>query len=58
VFDSLATTSHLGVCRRRQTGRLHRHSGRTQIYVSRGAGFWGPPMRVGNPAEIPDIILT
>jgi uncharacterized protein len=37
---------------------LHRHSGRTQIYVSRGAGFWGPPMRVGNPAEIPDIILT
>jgi predicted MPP superfamily phosphohydrolase len=37
---------------------LHRHSGRTQIYVSRGAGYWGPPMRVGNPAEIPDIILT
>lgn len=37
---------------------LHTHSGRTQIFVSRGVGFWGPPMRVGNPAEIPDIILT
>ncbi len=36
---------------------LHTHAGRTQIYVSRGVGFWGPPMRVGNPAEIPDIIL-
>jgi len=36
---------------------LHTHSGRTQIYVSRGVGTWGPPMRVGNPAEIPDIIL-
>jgi predicted MPP superfamily phosphohydrolase len=37
---------------------LHTHSGRTQIYVSRGVGTWGPPMRVRNPAEIPDIILT
>jgi len=37
---------------------LHTHSGRTQIYVSRGVGSWGPPLRVGNPAEIPDIILT
>jgi uncharacterized protein len=36
---------------------LHTHSGRTQIYVSRGVGTWGPPLRVGNPAEIPDIIL-
>ena len=26
--------------------------GETQIYVSRGTGFWGPPMRVGAPAEI------
>jgi uncharacterized protein len=24
----------------------------TQIYVSRGTGYWGPPMRVGAPAEI------
>jgi predicted MPP superfamily phosphohydrolase len=26
--------------------------GATQIYVSRGAGYWGPPMRVGAPPEI------
>jgi len=26
--------------------------GETQIYVSRGTGYWGPPMRVGAPAEI------
>ncbi|MEP7125779.1 MAG: metallophosphoesterase [Byssovorax sp.] len=26
--------------------------GDTLIYVSRGTGFWGPPMRVGAPSEI------
>jgi predicted MPP superfamily phosphohydrolase len=26
--------------------------GASQIYVSRGAGYWGPPMRVGAPPEI------
>lgn len=32
---------------------LYRHTGTdTQIYVSRGSGFWGPPMRVLAPAEI------
>ena len=36
---------------------LHLHRGRTQVYVSRGTGFWGPPMRVGNPAEIGCIVL-
>ncbi|MFN0244047.1 MAG: metallophosphoesterase [Planctomycetota bacterium] len=36
---------------------LHRHHDGTQIYVSRGTGFWGPPMRVGNPAEIASIVL-
>jgi predicted MPP superfamily phosphohydrolase len=30
---------------------LARHE-ETQIYVSCGTGFWGPPMRVGAPAEI------
>ena len=30
---------------------LHRH-GRMWIYVSRGTGFWGPPLRVGAPHEI------
>lgn len=24
----------------------------TQVYVTRGAGFWGPPVRVGAPPEI------
>ncbi|MBK7876864.1 MAG: metallophosphoesterase [Planctomycetes bacterium] len=36
---------------------LHRHGERTQIYVSRGTGFWGPPLRVANPAEIACIVL-
>ena len=36
---------------------LHRHADRTWIYVSRGTGFWGPPMRVANPAEIACIVL-
>jgi predicted MPP superfamily phosphohydrolase len=32
---------------------LHRHAASgTQVYVSRGTGFWGPPMRVLAPAEI------
>jgi len=30
---------------------LHRR-GESQLYVSRGTGFWGPPMRVFAPAEI------
>ncbi|BDG09348.1 metallophosphoesterase [Anaeromyxobacter paludicola] len=29
-----------------------------QIFVSRGAGFWGPPIRLGAPAEIAKIVLT
>jgi len=37
---------------------LHRDEGRTQIYVSRGTGFWGPPMRVAAPAEIACLVLT
>lgn len=36
---------------------LHQHDKNTQIYVSRGVGFWGPPMRVLAPAEIATIIL-
>jgi predicted MPP superfamily phosphohydrolase len=37
---------------------LHTADDGTRIYVSRGTGFWGPPMRVGNPAEIASIVLT
>ena len=35
---------------------LHRR-GSSQIYVSRGTGYWGPPMRLGAPAEITEIRL-
>jgi hypothetical protein len=35
---------------------LHRE-GDSQIYVSRGTGFWGPPMRVLAPAEITTLHL-
>ncbi len=31
--------------------------GAAQLYVSRGTGFWGPPMRLFAPAEITDIRL-
>jgi hypothetical protein len=30
----------------------------TYIYVSRGAGYWGPPMRVGAPPEIAEVTLV
>ena len=29
-----------------------------QIYVSRGTGYWGPPMRLGSPPEISKLVLT
>ncbi len=32
--------------------------GDTHIYVSRGTGFWGPPMRVGAPPEISVLSLV
>jgi predicted MPP superfamily phosphohydrolase len=35
---------------------LHRRGG-SQIYVSRGTGYWGPPMRLGAPPEITEVIL-
>ncbi|MCZ6465362.1 MAG: metallophosphoesterase [Proteobacteria bacterium] len=35
---------------------VYRRGGAT-LYVSRGTGFWGPPMRLGAPAEITEIVL-
>ncbi|TGL47310.1 metallophosphoesterase [Leptospira kemamanensis] len=35
---------------------LHRYKG-TQIYVSRGTGYWGPPFRLGAPSEISVLSL-
>ncbi|HET7825205.1 MAG TPA: metallophosphoesterase [Anaeromyxobacter sp.] len=31
---------------------------RGQIFVSRGTGYWGPPLRLGSPPEIAKIVLT
>lgn len=31
--------------------------GKTNVYVSCGAGTWGPPMRIGNTPEIMDITV-
>jgi hypothetical protein len=31
--------------------------GDTELYVSRGAGYWGPPVRFAAPAELTRIIL-
>ena len=36
---------------------LHTHQN-TQIYVSRGTGYWGPPVRMGSPSEITLIKLV
>lgn len=37
-------------------GGLYQRGG-SRLYVSRGTGFWGPPMRLGAPAEITEITL-
>jgi predicted MPP superfamily phosphohydrolase len=36
-------------------GRYRR--GDAELYVSRGTGFWGPPLRLFAPAEITEILL-
>ncbi len=36
---------------------LYQHSKDTQIYVSSGAGYWGPPIRILAPSEIVNIKL-
>lgn len=30
---------------------------KTAIYVSSGTGYWGPPLRLGAPAEITELVL-
>ncbi len=37
---------------------LYRHDEKTWIYVHPGTGYWGPPMRVGVPAEIAVLTLA
>ncbi len=36
---------------------LHQHNKYLQIYINKGTGFWGPPMRLGATAEITEIII-
>jgi predicted MPP superfamily phosphohydrolase len=36
---------------------LTRHGDRTQLYTSRGTGFWGPPFRIFAPSEITELTL-
>ncbi len=36
---------------------LHQHNEELQIYVNKGTGFWGPPMRLGASSEITEITL-
>jgi hypothetical protein len=31
--------------------------GASQIYVSRGSGFWGPPMRLFAPSEVAELVI-
>jgi predicted MPP superfamily phosphohydrolase len=54
-FDLLVRAAHPYV------KGLHRHEeeGRAgQIFVSRGTGYWGPPLRLGAPPEIAKLVLT
>jgi predicted MPP superfamily phosphohydrolase len=34
------------------------YKGKTAIVVTSGFGTWGPPLRIGAPAEIVSITLT
>lgn len=36
---------------------LSRHGDKTQLYTSRGTGFWGPPLRIFAPSEITLLTL-
>jgi len=36
---------------------LHQHNKNLQIYVNKGTGFWGPPMRLFASSEISEIII-
>lgn len=37
---------------------LHQHDESTQVYVNKGTGFWGPPMRLGASSEITLITMS
>jgi predicted MPP superfamily phosphohydrolase len=37
---------------------LNQHTNKTQVYVNKGTGFWGPPMRLGASSEITLLKLS
>ena len=37
---------------------LNKHNENTQVYVNKGTGFWGPPMRLGASSEISILSLN
>jgi uncharacterized protein len=37
---------------------LSRHGHRTQLYTSRGTGFWGAPLGIFAPSEVTPITLN
>ncbi len=37
---------------------LHQHNENLQIYINKGTGFWGPPMRLGASSEITEITIS
>ena len=37
---------------------LFQHDQEKQIFISRGAGYWGPPLRFLAPSEISHIIIN
>lgn len=49
--------NHLATLNQPYIKGLHKHEN-TWVYVSRGTGYWGPPLRLGIPPEITLIKLT
>ena len=37
---------------------LYQHDASRQIFVSRGTGYWGPPLRIMAPSEITHLVIT
>ena len=37
---------------------LYQHNEQQQIFVSRGTGYWGPPLRILAPSEISRIVIS
>jgi predicted MPP superfamily phosphohydrolase len=37
---------------------LHEHNDELQVYINKGTGFWGPPMRLGATSEITEITIS